>query len=152
VAAGRHTGQPGQQLIDKVKFENERAASGETGLLFVPFMLLAWVLVKRHLWLAALCLGLALAAKQLAWFFAPFFLILVLRAQGFKKAALAAGLSGGLFLAFNLPFIIQDGGLWLSSVLAPMSSRFFPLGVGLASLVAGGTGTWTARCYSVLWR
>ncbi len=113
-------------------------ASGETGILFVPFLLLAWVLVRRKLWLAALCLGLATATKQVAWFFAPFFLVLVLRNEGFRRAALAAALAGAVFLALNLPFIIQEPGLWLSSVLAPMGSNIFPLGVGLVSLVAGG--------------
>ncbi len=46
--------------------------------------------------------------------------------------------SGPLFAAFNLPFVIMDAGPWLDSVLAPLSRNFFPLGVGIVSLVSGG--------------
>ncbi|MCL2150556.1 MAG: hypothetical protein FWH51_06510 [Dehalococcoidia bacterium] len=113
-------------------------AAGETGVLVVPFLLLAWVLMRRNLWVAALCLGLAAATKQIAWFFVPFFLILVLRTMGLKKAVLAAGMVGAAFFALNAPFIIMDARLWVSSVLAPMGSNIFPLGVGLISLVTGG--------------
>ena len=113
-------------------------ASGETGILFFAFLLMAWILVRRKLWLAALCLGFAIAAKQLAWFFAPYFLILVLRTEGFKKAALAGSIAIAVFAAFNLPFIFQDAQLWLSSITAPMNNLLFPIGVGLVSLVTGG--------------
>jgi hypothetical protein len=113
-------------------------ASGETGILFFAFLLMAWVLVRRRLWLAALCLGFAIAAKQLAWFFVPYFLILVLRTEGFKKAVLTTSIAVAVFAAFNLPFIFQDAQLWLSSITAPMSNLLFPIGVGLVSLVTGG--------------
>jgi hypothetical protein len=113
-------------------------AGGETGILVVPFLLLAWVFVRRNLWVAALCLGLAIATKQTAWFFVPFFLILVLRTEGLKKAGLVAGVVGVVFLALNAPYIIMDARLWASSVLAPMGGQIFPLGVGLVALITGG--------------
>jgi len=94
--------------------------------------------VRRKLWVAALCLGLAAATKQIAWFFVPFFLVLVLRTMGWKKAAQAAGVAGGVFLTLNAPFIIIDAPLWFSSVLAPVGGHLFPLGTGLVALVVGG--------------
>jgi hypothetical protein len=113
-------------------------ASGETGALYFPFLLLAWVLVRRKLWLSALCMGLAIAVKQVPWLFMPFYIILILRTAGLKPAAGAAGIAAAVFAAFNLPFVIMDAGLWLNSVLAPLSGNFFPLGVGIVSLVSGG--------------
>ena len=44
----------------------------------------------------------------------------------------------GVSLAFNFVFILQAPGLWLSSVLAPVTEKFFPMGVGPAGMVAGG--------------
>ena len=113
-------------------------AAGETGVLVVPFLLLAWVLIRRNLWVAAFCLGLAVATKQIAWFFVPFFIILVMRTVGLKKAVLAVGVVGMVFLAVNIPYITMDVRLWFSSVLSPMGDQIFPLGVGLVSLVTGG--------------
>jgi uncharacterized membrane protein len=80
----------------------------------------------------------AATVKQTAWFFAPFFLILVLRNLGVKKAIIVAGIAGIVFFAFNLPYIWQEPRLWAASVLAPMSSSFFPLGVGIVALVSAG--------------
>ena len=62
-------------------------ASGETGVLCLPFLLLAWVLPRKNLWLSALFMGLAVATKQTAWFFLPFYLIMVLLPRGPRAAA-----------------------------------------------------------------
>ena len=45
---------------------------------------------------------------------------------------------GGIFVIFNVAFIVQNPGLWLSSVLAPVTDKFFPMGVGPVSLVVSG--------------
>jgi hypothetical protein len=116
----------------------QSAASGETGALVFPFLLGAWLLWKKKLWLSAVCLGIAVATKQTAWFFLPFYLILIARNAGWRKTSAVILISGGIFLAFNIVFLVQDPGLWLSSVLAPMKDEFFPMGVGLASLVSSG--------------
>jgi hypothetical protein len=116
----------------------QSVASGETGALILPFMLGTWLLWKKNLWLSAICMGIAVATKQMAWFFLPFYLILVLKSMGWKKTSVVILISGGIFLAFNALFIIQDPGLWLSSVLAPMTDKFFPMGVGPASLISSG--------------
>jgi uncharacterized membrane protein len=113
-------------------------ASGETGTLIFPFLLGAWLLWRRQLWLSAICMGVAIATKQLAWFFMPFYLILVARTLGWKKASVVTLISSGVFLAFNAAFILHDPGLWLSSVLAPMMDKCFPMGVGPVGLVVNG--------------
>jgi len=113
-------------------------ASGETGTLVFPFLLGAWLLWRRKLWLSAICMGIAVATKQVAWFFLPFYLILIFRSTGWKQAAGTLGIVGAIFAAFNIVFIAQNPSLWLSSVLAPMMDKFFPMGVGPVSLVVSG--------------
>ena len=100
--------------------------SGGTGLLVFPFLLLGWLLQKKNLWLSALFMGIAIAVKQIAWFLIPFYLLLVLRERGLKKALLASAVAGGVFLAFNLPYIAGNPGLWFNSVVAPMTDPLFP--------------------------
>jgi hypothetical protein len=113
-------------------------ASGETGTLCFPFMLLGWVLAKRRPWASAIFMGMATAVKQLAWFLLPFYLILVLRRAGLKRALSAAGVVFGIFLATNIWFIASDPKLWLTSLLSPMTNNLFPLGIGLVTLVTSG--------------
>jgi hypothetical protein len=111
---------------------------GDTSLLYFPFLLLAWLLMRRNIWLSALCMGVAIATKQVAWFFLPFYLILILRTLGWSRAVSALGIAGAVFAAFNLPFVIINPGAWLSSVSAPMRDGMFPEGVGIITLVSGG--------------
>jgi len=116
----------------------QSVAAGETGSLAFPFLLLGWLLWKRNLWFSALCVGIACATKQTAWFFLPFYLILVCRSVGWKQACRAVALVGGVFLAFNIAFIAQSPGLWLESILSPLRGDFFPLGVGPVTLSMAG--------------
>lgn len=112
-------------------------AAGETGALVFPFLLLAWILHKRHLWLSAIFMGVAIATKQVAWFFVPFYLILILRTMALKKMLTALSIMLSVFMVFNLPFIISDPKLWLTSITSPMVDNLFPLGVGIITLVTG---------------
>ncbi len=113
-------------------------AAGETGSLYFPFLLLAWILPKRNLWLSALFMGIAIATKQVAWFFIPFYLILIMRMLGVKKMLSVLAIVAAVFLAANAPFIASDPQLWATSLMAPMLDNLFPLGVGTISLVSGG--------------
>lgn len=108
--------------------------SGGTSLLVLPFLLIAWLLYRKNLWLSALFLGIALATKQTAWFILPFFLILVLRESGLLKAVYAAAIAGGVFMAFNLPYIIAGAGLWFNSVMAPMMDDVFTSNIWIITL------------------
>jgi len=113
-------------------------ASGGSGYLAFLFLLLAWVLPRKHLWLSALFMGVAIATKQVIWFFLPFYFIFIFREMGIKKVLSTLAIVAGVFLAANLYFIILDPGLWMSSVLTPMTNNLFPWGIGIVSLVSGG--------------
>jgi hypothetical protein len=113
-------------------------ASGETGSLCFPFLLLGWVLPRKNLWLSALFMGLAVATKQIAWFFVPFYLILIFQTMGIKKSLSAITIVFSIFLSINIPFIIDDPGLWLTSLMAPITDNMFPLGIGIVSLISSG--------------
>ena len=113
-------------------------ASGMTGSLYFPFLLLAWVLWRRNLWVSAACMGIAVATKQVAWFFMPFYLILLFKHLPMKKALLGMGLVAGVFAAFNLPFIVAGPSLWFDSVVSMMRDSLFPSGWGAITLVLQG--------------
>ncbi|MFZ7104470.1 MAG: glycosyltransferase family 87 protein, partial [Peptococcaceae bacterium] len=111
--------------------------SGETGFLVFPFLLLGWVLFSRNPVASAICIGLAATIKQMTWFFIPFYLILIYRTQGMKKAIQSLSIILLIFAATNLPFIISDPQLWFASITSPMTDKF-PLGVGIITLVTSG--------------
>jgi len=113
-------------------------AMGETGSLYFPFMLLAWILPRRNLWMSALFMGLAVATKQVAWFLVPFYLILIFRIMGIKRATQVVAIIAVVFVAFNAPFIASDPEVWWASIMAPMSDPMFPLGIGIINFVSAG--------------
>ena len=113
-------------------------AGGEVGSLCFPLLLIAWLALNRNLWLSAIFMGLAVATKQTAWFFIPFYLILLWRTQGIKKFLLVLSVIAGIFLVTNLPFFIATPKLWLISMMSPMTDPMFPLGGGLIALVSSG--------------
>jgi len=124
-------------LIASVEIWNSLAA-GETGLVYFPFLLLAWVLYRRNLWVSAVFMAIVVATKQITWFFLPFYLIVVLRTMGDRRALGALGIICGVFIAANAWFFAADASLWLSSVFAPVADNMFPLGVGIITFVTGG--------------
>ena len=101
------------------------------------FVLLAWQWMHDRPRLAGLAMGFACAVKQVAWFFAPFYLIEVARRQGIRAAAKQAGWLVAAFAIPNLPFIIQAPGAWLHSMMIPMADPMFPLGFGPIILMLG---------------
>ncbi len=113
-------------------------ASGETGFMAFPFMLLGWALAKRWPWWSALFMGLAVANKQIAWFLLPFYIILMLRTFGLKRTLGLFGIVAGVFFAVNMAFIVQGPLLWATSIFKPMTEPFFPLGVGIVTVVTSG--------------
>lgn len=136
------------------------------GDLDVATMLLlfgAWLLWRDARW-SAILFGLALATKQQAWFFIPFYAIFI----GFGGLAISAArpfgswatwrdailrLAGaaGIFLAINLPFILHDGHAWLMGVLAPVRDPMFPRGPGLVQFaLARVLPLWPQPVYTAL--
>jgi uncharacterized membrane protein len=112
--------------------------SGMTGILYFPFLLLAWVLWRRNLWASAICMGIAVATKQIVWFFLPFYLILLFNFIPRKKAVLGLALVAVVFAVFNLPFIMAGPSLWFDSVISSMKDPLFPSGWGVVTLVLQG--------------
>jgi uncharacterized membrane protein len=79
---------------------------------------------KRIGW-AAVLFGLACAGKQSPWLITPFLVLrLYLEQPDARRGILSVlrfGLiSGSVFLAINLPFIVMSPGLWLAGVLEPL--------------------------------
>jgi hypothetical protein len=113
-------------------------ACGETGILIFPLMLIAWVSLGENNWVSGIFMGLAVATKQTAWFFLPFYLILLWRTSGWKATAIWSGIIVAVFIATNGYFIAQDAEVWWRSIMAPMVEPMFPLGVGAISLITSG--------------
>ena len=113
-------------------------AIGETGSMIFPFLLIAWVALGEKNWLSAIFMGLAVTTKQTAWFFLPFYIILLWRTAQPKTVAATIGIIAAIFVSFNAYFIINDPALWLRSIASPMAEPMFPLGVGFISLVTSG--------------
>ena len=113
-------------------------ADGETGSIVFPLLLIAWVSLDKNQLLSTVAMGLAVATKQTAWFFLPFYLILLWRKSGIRPLAFAVGIIAGIFILMNAYFILKTPTLWLSSLASPMTDPMFPIGVGVVSMVAGG--------------
>ncbi len=105
-------------------------------------LLLVWMIVRwdQPLWRAFL-FGLAIAFKQNAWLIAPFLLIRLWRdaedstTSPWVRLALFGAISGGVFAAFNIPFIMWNPRAWFDGVAVNVGSPLviFSQG-GLASL------------------
>lgn len=81
-----------------------------------------------------LFLGLAVGTKQLAWFFVPFYLVIVFRHFGWREAIRRSSIVILIFLLMNGPFIVQGPPAYLASVGAPARDPMFPLGIGIIAL------------------
>ncbi len=124
-----------------------------TGALDVTTMLLlfvAWLRWRDALW-STIFFGLALATKQQAWFFIPFFAIFLWQQLGWRATASRLAGAAGIFLALNLPFILHNRAAWVTGVLAPVRDPMFPLGQGIVQLaLARVLPLWPQRVYTVL--
>ncbi len=110
------------------------------GVLDVFYMLLlfvAWRWWRRPV-LSTVFLGLAIAAKQLAWFFIPFYAIYIWRERGWREALTRLAGAGVIFALINGPFVLNNPHAWLAGVLAPQLDPMFPLGSGLVGLSVSG--------------
>jgi hypothetical protein len=107
---------------------------GNLDVLTILFLTVAWLGRDRR-WLSAVMLGLAISCKQPAWFFVPFYMILIFRTQGWRETASRLLIAGAIFLALNLPFIVWNPEAWIAGVMAPIGDPMFPMGVGIVGLV-----------------
>jgi hypothetical protein len=109
---------------------------GSADLLYALPLVIAWMYRERK-W-AAVPMGIALATKQIAWFFAPFWIIAVITERGWRAAARDIAIAAGIFVATNLPFIVQDPQAWLAGILTPLAEPMFARGAGLIFLFTNG--------------
>ena len=109
---------------------------GSSDLLFALPLVVAGLYRDRK-W-AAVPFGIAIATKQIAWFFAPFWLIAVATERGWRAAARDLGVSSAIFVVTNLPFIVHDAGAWIAGILTPIVEPMFPRGAGLIFLFTNG--------------
>src|SRR5438876_6435806 len=108
-------------------------AGANLDIFYTLLIVLVWLLRDKR-WSSAVFLGLALASKQIAWFFIPFYLIMVMRHYGLKETIYRLAIAGSIGLAINLPFILWNPQAWIAGVLAPVADPMFPMGVGLINL------------------
>ena len=122
---------------------------GSADLLYALPLVAAWIWRERG-W-SGLLIGVASATKQIAWFFVPFYLIAVLTRQGPRVAVRRAAEAAAVFALANLPFVLHDGGAWLSGVLAPLTAASFARGAGLIFLATNGVlPLWPSAIYAGL--
>lgn len=106
---------------------------GNLDVFSMLLVVLAWFLRERR-WSSALVLGLAIATKQTAWFFVPFYAILLFRQHGLKETLYRLTIAGSIFLVCNLPFMLWNPQAWVAGILAPLDPLMFPMGVGIVGL------------------
>lgn len=109
------------------------ALVGDLDVFYILLLFVAWRWWRRPV-LSTAAFGLALAAKQLAWFFAPFYLLFVWRKYGMGESArrLVGGVT--IFAVINAPFFVNNPAAWMRGILAPQVDPMFPLGNGLIRL------------------
>ena len=110
--------------------------NGSADLLYVLPLAAAWLWRERR-W-SALAYGIAAATKQLAWFFAPFYLIAVVTTHGWREGLRRAAIAAAVFVATNLPFVLAHPADWLEGVTTPLSEPMFPRGAGIIFLGTNG--------------
>ncbi len=137
--------------------------SGGADLLFALPLVAAWLWRERG-W-SGIAFGIACAIKQIAWFFALFYLLATAHRLGPKVAVRRAFEIAAVVAVTNLPFVLDNAGAWLRGVSAPVADPMFPRGAGLIFLAIDGvlplwppfvyTGlemTAFAACLAVAWR
>jgi hypothetical protein len=123
--------------------------TGSADLLYVLPLAAAWLWRERR-W-SALAYGIAAATKQLAWFFAPFYLIAVVTSHGWREGGRRAAIAAAVFLATNLPFILWHPMDWVLGVTTPLSEPMFARGSGFVFLgTHGGLPLLPAGAYLAL--
>ncbi len=111
--------------------------AGDLDVFYILLLFVAWRFMQRPV-ASTVALGLALAAKQLAWFFLPYYVITVWREHGWRAAAQRIAGSASVFLAINAPFIVNSPRAWAAGVLAPQLDPMFPQGTGFVRLALYG--------------
>jgi uncharacterized membrane protein len=105
--------------------------------LWAIFTACAFLFLHRRI-VSPVLLGLACAARQPAWFFIPFYLVVVWRREGRAAALRRLGIVAIAGAVPNLPFLIASPGSFLGGVFVPMLGSLEPYGVGLVRFSIDG--------------
>jgi hypothetical protein len=125
-------------------------ADGQSNVLDVFLIVAGWATWRRS-WLSAVLMGAAVATRQEAWFFAPFYLVLSGCLVGWRAAGVRLAVMGGLFSLLNAPFIALSPSAWLHGVLGPLTDPMYPLGEGVIALATSGVlPLWPRSVYAGL--
>jgi hypothetical protein len=110
----------------------------------------AFLFIARRWW-SPVCMGLAIATRQPAWFFAPFYVLTQWRRSGGRAALRALGITAVVALLPNLPFFLVSPGDFVNGVSAPLFQPLEPYGVGLIRFAMDGLMPFLPRLgYAVL--
>src|SRR5712692_3757528 len=104
----------------------------------------SWLALRRA-WLSSILLGLAFAARQTAWFVAPFYVVLVWQRWGWREAVRRAVIAGAVTLVVNLPFLFLAPQRFIEGVSAPILGPLEPDGVGFIRFGLAGIGPFLSR-------
>jgi hypothetical protein len=123
--------------------------SGSADLLYAFPLVAAWLWREKR-W-SGLLFGVACATKQLAWFFAPFYLIAIAVRQGWAVALRRGAAAAAVFALANLPFVVADPRAWIAGVTAPIADPMFPRGAGIIFLMLNGVlPLWPPLAYTAM--
>ncbi|HUG05517.1 MAG TPA: hypothetical protein VMQ78_03145 [Candidatus Limnocylindria bacterium] len=103
------------------------------------FVIGAWLALGRA-WLSPALLGLAFAARQTAWFVAPFYLAVVWQRCGWREAVRRLLIAGAVALAVNAPFLARSPERFIGGLSAPILGPLEPDGIGFVRLGLAGIG------------
>jgi uncharacterized membrane protein len=99
----------------------------------------SWLALGRG-WLSPILLGLAFAARQTAWFVAPFYVVVAWQRWGWRAALRRGVIAGAVALAVDLPFLVASPERFVGGVSAPILGPLEPDGVGLVRFALAGIG------------
>ncbi len=104
----------------------------------------SWLALGRA-WLSPILVGLAFAARQTAWFVAPFYVAVVWQRWGWREALRRGVIAGAVALAVDLPFLVASPEGFVGGVSAPILGPLEPDGVGLVRFGLAGIGPLLTR-------
>ena len=117
---------------------------------YALFLALAFVAIRQRT-LSPICIGLAVACRQPAWIFVPFYVLQIWRRDGRTEALRRTAILAAAAALPNLPFLLGAPGAFLGGVTAPMLQPLEPYGVGLVSFgLAGILPLWPRAAYGLL--
>jgi len=118
--------------------------------LVVLLLLSAWATWRRA-WLSAVLIGAAIATRQNAWFFLPFYAMLIGRTYGWRMLIQRLAVVAAVFGLVNGPFFLQSPVAWTDGVLGQLVDPMFSMGNGF--IVAADVGwlpLWSRHTYAAL--